>query len=258
MFYPTAASRDASSRDARPQRVRSEDREPAAEARKRAGHPVEGVDPHPEQGSVVGLDQLRKRGREAPCGAVDGEVEQHSTSWPQGTRASERLTCSTASKPSGAGSAAVVEQNRPAHTVDPERAQVVAQVVVRGEVPAGRMDDEAVGAQLAPGPLARVGAVPGPDAAPAADGVGEQEDGVARHRRPGPRRGGEAERRLERDDPPAEEVGQHAVDLRERAVGRALAAVEPLPARRDQPEHDGDRLVVREHERRQAVPGRTR
>ena len=36
-----------------------------------------------------------------------------------------------------------------AHAVDPERAQVVAQVVERGEVPAARVEDEAVRAELA-------------------------------------------------------------------------------------------------------------
>ena len=45
------------------------------------------------------------------------------------------------------------------------------------------------------------------------------------------------------------------MDLGERALRRALAALEALAARGDQPQHDGDRLVVGEHERREPEAG---
>ena len=51
--------------------------------------------------------------------------------------------------------------------------------------------------------------------------------------------------------------GQHAVDLRGRAVDRGGSLL-PRAADREQAEHDDDRLVVGEHQRRQPVPGRIR
>ena len=124
-----------------------------------------------------------------------------------------------------------------------------------GEVPAAGMDDEPVRAQLAARPLAAVGAVPRADALAASDGLCENEHRVACDGRPGAGRRREAERGLERLDAAAEQVGEDAVDLVERAVHRPRVAVEPLPASRDQPEHDDHRLVVGEHQRRQPVPG---
>ena len=64
---------------------------------------------------------------------------------------------------------------------------------------------------------------------------------------------GEVERRLERLDLTPEPVGQDAVDLHERALGRLRRPGQPEASRRLDPERDRDGLVVREHERRQAV-----
>jgi hypothetical protein len=115
------------------------------------------------------------------------------------------------------------------------------------------VDDEPVRADLAARLLSGEGPVAGADALPPADRVGEGEERVAGHRlsRRRPRR--EAEGRLERLHPAAERVRQHAVDLLQRAVHGRRRALEPEPARRDQPEHDHDRLLVVEHQRRQPV-----
>ena len=146
-----------------------------------------------------------------------------------------------------------VDDRGPAHPVDPERAQVVTQVVVRGQVPPGGVDDEPVRAQLASGPLAGEGAVGRSDAFPAPDRLGEEQDRVSGDGRARAGGRGEPERRLERLDAAPERVGKDAVDLRERALDRPGVAVEPLPTGRDQPEDDDHGFVVREHERRQAV-----
>jgi hypothetical protein len=71
---------------------------------------------------------------------------------------------------------------------------------------------------------------------------------LGRHRLVGARR--EAERLLERLDAQPHVVGQHAPDLRERAVG-----VKAVAARSDQPERDRGRLRGREHQWRHAVAG---
>ena len=128
-------------------------------------------------------------------------------------------------------------------------------MVVRGEVPAAGVDDEAVGTELAPRPGAVERAVAALHAEPSADGLGEEEHGVARDRSAGPRGGGEPERRLERLDPASERVREHAMELLESAVDRRRFAREALPPSRDEPEHDDDRLVAGEHERRQPVAG---
>ena len=139
------------------------------------------------------------------------------------------------------------------HPVDPERAEVVAQVVVRGEVPAPRVDDEAVRAQLAARLVARERTVRAPDSTAPPDDVGEEEHGVAAHGRAPARTRREVECRLERLHAAPQPVRQHAVDLHERAVDRLGRAGQPEPSRRLDAERDGHRLVVREHERRQPV-----
>ena len=126
-------------------------------------------------------------------------------------------------------------------------------MVVSGEIPAARVDDEPERAQVAPRGLAGVGAVGQPHAPPAADGVGEHEDGLARDRRTGGGAGSEPERSLERLDLAAEIGRQDAVDLLQRPRGRPARGVQPEPPRGEEAEHDDDRLVVSEHERRQPV-----
>ncbi len=140
------------------------------------------------------------------------------------------------------------------HPVDPEGAHVVAHVVVGGEIPASPVDDEAVGAELALRFVAVEGAIGRVHPPPAADPVGEQKHrgGIGRR---GAARDREAERLLERLHLPAQRRGQNPVDLRERAVDRVGRAVRPGAARREQAEHDDDRLLVAEHQRRQPVAG---
>ena len=138
------------------------------------------------------------------------------------------------------------------HPVDPERAQVVAQVVVGGEVPAARVDDETVRAELALRLVAGERAVADLTRrrrriASASSRTAAASAGAA------PRRRGEAERLLERLDLAAERRREDAVDLRERAVDGVRRAVRRRAARREQPEHDRDRLLVAEHQRRQPV-----
>ena len=65
----------------------------------------------------------------------------------------------------------------------------------------------------------------------------------------------EVERLLERLDPAAQAVREHAMDLRERAVDRLGGAREAEPSRGERSERDDDGLVVREHERRKPVAG---
>jgi len=140
---------------------------------------------------------------------------------------------------------------RPVH---PEGAQVLAAVVVGGEVPAPGVHDEAVRAHLAAAGLAREGAVGETDAPPAADGVRELQRDRSADRRSA-RSGGEAECLLQRLHLDAQGRGQHPHDLGQRAVDRLGLALGGQASRADQPEHDGDRLVVAQHQRGQAVAG---
>ena len=182
-----------------------------------------------------------------------GSSSTTSTSHPQGTRASDVRTYATASKPVGAVDRRLAGHPEAEHPVDPERPQVLTQMVVGGQVPPPRVDDEAVWAQLAPGFVTRERAVRHADPLPPPDGVGEHEHRVPRHRRLPRRAGGEVERRLERLHTSAQPVGQNAVDLRERALDRFLRTGQPEPSRGLDAERDGDRLVVGEHERRKSV-----
>ena len=182
-----------------------------------------------------------------------GRSSSTSTSHVQGTLASERVTCATASNPSGGGTQTAVDERRARHPVDPERAQVVAQVIVSGEVPTSRVDDEAVRTDFALRLLPAERAVSGAEPAAATDRVGEQEHGSGVGGRAA-RRGREAERLLQRLDLTAERRRQHAVDLRERAVDGSRRAVGSGAARREEAEHDDDRLLVAEHQRWQPVP----
>ena len=91
---------------------------------------------------------------------------------------------------------------------------------MRGEVPAPRVDDEAVRAQLAPCLVARERTVRPPDSASPPDDVGEEEYGVAPHGRAPACTRREVECGLERLHTAPQPVRQHAVDLYERALGR--------------------------------------
>jgi hypothetical protein len=81
----------------------------------------------------------------------------------------------------------------------------------------------------------------------------EQEHRLAGDRSAFPRCRGERQRRLERLDTAPQRVRQDAANLRERAVHRAALGVEALPLCGDEAEDDDDRLVLREHQRRQPV-----
>ncbi len=126
-------------------------------------------------------------------------------------------------------------------------------MVVGGEVPAAGMDDEAVWTELAPRLVPREGSIRDPDAAPPTDGLGEHEHRVPRHRRIPRRARGEVEGGLERLDAASQTVRKHPVDLRERALDRLLRARQPEPPGGLHAERDRNRLVVGEHQRRQAI-----
>ena len=207
------------------------------------------------QGPAVGLGELRERGWKALRGLVEWEVQQHfDLPVPRGAgerhtdmrdrvevvrRGNRRLDCDRSAT----------------HAVDAERPQVLATVVPRREVPASRMDDEAVRAQLPLRLVTRERPVPGAEAQPAADRVAEQQCKLRRHGCTARRGHGVVERRLQSLDLTAQDVREHPVDLGERAVDRVRRPAEAEPSGGDRPERDHDRLVVGEHERRQPVPG---
>jgi hypothetical protein len=179
------------------------DRERTAEAREHPRHPVERVDAHAEKRAVAGLDELGERGGQPTRRLMDGEVERHlDLDAPRHAREGAADVLDRV-EPVRRRECRASDDPRRAHAVDPERPEVLTQVVVRGEVPAPGVDDEAVRAQLAPRPLAAVRAVAGPHPPAAPHRVGEQEHRVSRDRRSRPLRAREAERRLERLDPPA-------------------------------------------------------
>lgn len=61
----------------------------------------------------------------------------------------------------------------------------------------------------------------------------------------------------QRIDPPGEDGRQYPADLRGGALGgRAFGGDQPCPGSGDEPEQDGNRLLVGEHEWRQLVSGR--
>ena len=117
------------------------------------------------------------------------------------------------------------------------------------------MDDQPVGAHLAlrPHPLAR--AIGETGTAPAADRIGELEDGVRLHRCAGECWRREPERRLERLDLAAQRGGEDAVDLPQRSLRGGGLAVEPKPPGGEQPEGDHHCLVVAQHEGWEPVAG---
>ena len=241
--------------DALPELVRLVDRERAPEPCEDAGHPVERSDAHAEQCPTLGLHELRDRRRDAIGGLVDREVEldDHLPA-PRDVR--ERAA------DVGDGVEVLLRRQPPTlgerdlrHAVDPERPPVGAAVVVRRQVPAAGVDDEPVGADVARGLLAGEGAVGEGEAVSAPDRLGDEQRDVAVDGGAGALGRREAERRLERLDAASEQVGKDTVDLRERAVDRALARLEPLPARREQAEDDDDRLVAGQHQRRQPEAG---
>ena len=127
-------------------------------------------------------------------------------------------------------------------------------MVVRCEVPAAGVDDEAEGAQVAVGEVAREGAIPGAETFPPANCFGDQQDGLPRHGDAASYRVGEAQRRLEGLGPAAEAIRKDAVDLRQRTLRGGALRVEPESPRREQAQHHDHGLVVAQHERRQPVP----
>ncbi len=184
-----------------------------------------------------------------------GRSSSTSTSHRQGTRASDWLTCPTASNPVRRLDRRLVREPRGAHAIDAEGAQIVAAVVERGEVPAPVVHDEAVRAQLASRPLARERAVRRAHAPAAPDRVGQQQCHHAADRGGARRAARETERLLQRLHLTAQRGGEHAQDLLERAVHRICLALGRETARADQAEHDRHGLVVGQHQRREAVAG---
>ena len=146
-----------------------------------------------------------------------------------------------------------VHERRPPDPVDAERPQVVAQMVVRGEVPAAAVDDEPVRAELALRLVAGKRAIRNVQPPAAADRVREQEHrtGVGGRAPPRPR---EAERLLERLHLAAKRRRQHPVDLRERAVDRRGSLSSPEPRFASSPSTTTTASSSREHQRRQPVP----
>ena len=251
--YAERASRSAELSHARSQLVRPPDREAAAEPGENRRHPVERADAHAKHRHPVLVDELRERRRNAPHGFVDGQFEEH-LDLPAPGNACERCAhVRDRIEAFGCVDRRLRDRPQAPHAVDPERAEVVAEVVVRGEVPAPRVDDEAMRAELAPRLVARERAVRPPHPASPPDDVGEEEHGVAAHGRAPARTRREVERGLERLDPAPQPVRQHAMDLHERALGRLRRSRQPEPSRGLHPERDGHGFVVREHERRQPV-----
>ena len=114
-----------------------------------AGHPVERADAHAQQRAAVLLRELGERRRQALGGLIDREVEQH-LDLPRPRHAREREAhvrdrVEAGRRRDGRGAG----RRGARHAIDAERAQVVAPVVERGQVPAARVHDEAVRAQLA-------------------------------------------------------------------------------------------------------------
>jgi hypothetical protein len=144
----------------------------------------------------------------------------------------------------------------PVEAVDAERAQRVAVVVVRDEVPPPGVDDEPERAQLAPRRRPVVRDVRARHPAPRPDRAREREDGRGgrRRRAGGDGRGGERDDLLEGLDPRAQAVGQDPPQLGQRAAGRVAGRVEAEAPGGDEREHGPGRLVVVEHERRHPVP----
>jgi hypothetical protein len=126
-------------------------------------------------------------------------------------------------------------------------------VIVRDDVPAPGVDDEAVRTELSLRLLTGKRVVSGVEAAAATDRVGELEH-ERRIRGCTARRGREVERLLERLDLAAERRGQHSVDLRQRSGDGIRGAIAAGLAGREEAEHDRDRLLVFEHQRRQPIP----
>ena len=124
----------------------------------------------------------------------------------------------------------------------------LAPMVVRSEVPAPGVNDEAVRAELTlrlvalEGPVSRANPPAPPNRLRKQERGGSGDRGAFDRRR-------QLEGRLERLDPAPDTLGQHAMDLGERAVGTVRA--QPETTGRDKPEDDGRGLVVGEHERRE-------
>ena len=229
-------------------------RETAAELGQDGRHPVERIDPHPQQRAVGVVDDLGQRRGDAPRRLVHGQVEQH-LDLPFPGHARERAGhVLHGIEVGGRRERGGVDERRPPDPVDPERAQVVPHVVVRCQIPAAAMDDQAVRAELALGLVSGERAIRDVQPPTAADRVCEQQHRAGVGRRGSPR-AREAEGLLERLHLASERRRQHPVDLRERAVDRRGGAVVAGAAVRKQPEHDDDRLLVGEHQRRQPVAG---
>ena len=111
----------------------------------------------------------------APHGFVDGQLEEHlhlpapRNACERGAHVRDRVE---AFRRVDRG---VRDRPQAPHPVHPERAEVVAQVIVRREVPAPRVDDEPMRAQLASRLLARERTVRPSNSASPTDEVGEQE-----------------------------------------------------------------------------------
>ena len=169
-------------------------------------------------------------------------------------RASERLTCATASKSCRRLDGGARAERGPADAVDAERAQVVARVVVRGQVPAARVDDQAERAQLAPrllsreGACRRSGAVAAGGSRPRGSSTVSPATGapsVAEAVKPSVASSASTWRRS---------VAGRTRWILARAPSTGSASLSStLAARRHQPEHDDDRLGVGQHQRRQPV-----
>ena len=116
--------------------------------------------------------------------------------------------------------------------IEAERAHLAAQVVVRGQVPAAGVHDEAVRVDLALGLLAGERAVRQPDPPLEPRRLGEAQHGVGRRRRARPPAAREPERLGHRPHALAQRERQHALDLRQRAVDRGLGGHEAVAAAR--------------------------
>jgi len=104
---------------------------------------------HPEQRALVGLGHRRERRRHSTPRILEWEVEHDLDLVTPGHRGERRTHVLDGVEPLRRRIGGGGYEHDPAHAVDPEGAQVVAQVVERGEVPASCVEDEAVRAELA-------------------------------------------------------------------------------------------------------------
>jgi predicted enzyme related to lactoylglutathione lyase len=144
-----------------------------------------------------------------------------------------------------------------ADPVQPERALLVGIGVDPRHVPPAGVDDQAVGVQHPVGAPALPVGIADRDRPGAAHRIGQRQQHLGVGRRSPVRPGGRGHGAGHRRQPAPHALRQHPADLRQgRLGGRARCGRTPRQAAGQEAEHDGERLVLVEHERREPVPAR--